>query len=372
MKTTATRARPCAFGRNAPLTCRPARRSRAGAALLAAAGVLLAFAGCTKAPAPVPAAPPTPVELAPVVFSTVAVPVRAPAVLARLLEADLSFKIRGVVDTIAVRAGDAVASGQVLARLKLDEIDAQVAQARSALDKARRDLERVEKLEANRVATFENLQDARTAAEVASAQLQIAEFNRRFAVITAPEAGRILARRSEPGELVESGHAVLIFAADREGWIARAGLSDRDVVRVRFDDRVELGGGDAVGAPCTGRITHISAAADPATRTTPVEIALDAAPADARTGIVVPVLIHPRPVPTRPVVPASVLIEGVGDTATLFVVEPGTKTARRRQVQVDAIDGESAYLRTPLPPSWQLVVRGAEFLRDGAPVEPVK
>lgn len=57
--------------------------------------------------------------------------------------------------------------GQVLAVLKRSEIDAQVAQANAAYDKANRNLERVKKLEEAKVATREQLENVNTALEVA-------------------------------------------------------------------------------------------------------------------------------------------------------------------------------------------------------------
>jgi len=335
----------------------------------AALAVLAGFSGCGKpGAATAPVAPPTLVELAPVVYSNVAVPVRVTGVLSRKTEADLSFKIGGVIEAVLVRAGDRVAKDQVLARLQLDEFDAQLTQARSALDKAQRDLGRVEKLQANAVATLENLQDARTTVELAAAQVRIAEFNRRYAVIAAPAAGRILRRVAEPNELITSGHAVLGFAADEDGWLVRAGLADKDLARLRIGDRAEVSLNDAGAAPLAGRIAHIAEAADPATRTTLVEIALDTAPAEARSGFVVETKLFPQPVAPRAVVPATVLIEGAGDTANIFVVEAGATVARRVAVEVEALDGATAYLRTALPRDARVVVRGGEYLHDGASV----
>ncbi|HRE15355.1 MAG TPA: hypothetical protein PLD37_14255, partial [Usitatibacteraceae bacterium] len=79
----------------------------------------------------------------------------------------------------------------------------------------------------------------------------------------------------------------------------------------------------------TGRITQISASADPITRTVEVEIALDTPPPGARSGSVASVILHPAPVPARPVVPAACLIEATGANAHLFLVDPGATTARR-------------------------------------------
>jgi RND family efflux transporter MFP subunit len=341
----------------------PHSRIAAIVASVAALGVI----GCTKRELPVaPVVPPILVELAPVTYSEAAVPVRVTGVLSRKAEADLAFKIGGIVEEIAVRAGDRVTKGQLLARLRLDEIDAQLLQAQTSLAKAERDLARVEKLQANAVATLENLQDARSVVDVAAAQVKIAEFNRRYAVITAPADGQILRRAVEPNELVSAGKVILAFAADDEGWLVRAGVADADLTRVRVGDRAEISlGGTDIGG---GKVTHISGAADTATRTTGIEIALDSAPAAARSGMVVTARVMPQPVAPRPVVPASVLIEGQHDTASVYLVQPGSDVARRQVVELEALDGERAFLRTALPREARVVVSGGEFLRDGGRV----
>lgn len=341
---------------------------RSVAVVLALAGV----AGCRKAEsaAVAPAAVATVVRLAPVELVESSPPVRVPGVLSRKTEAELAFKVGGVLAELPVRAGDRVERGQRLARLQLDEIDAQVVQARSAAEKARRDLARVEKLREGRVATLENLQDARTAVELAEATVRIAEFNRQHAEIVAPSAGRVLRRQAEPGELVGPGRAIVTFASDEDGWLVRVGLAERDVTQVATDAMARVRFDETVWAEA--RVTRISEANDAATRTTPVEIALPTAPDGARSGSIVAVEITRRSVAARPRVPLTALVEGGGEKAVLFLVAPGATTARRVEVRVELIDGESAWLRTALPADASVVASGAEYLRDGAAVTVAK
>lgn len=359
MKTTAFRTRK---------SRRTAARARRVVISSLCAG-LIGLAGCgEQPPTPAPEPPPVAVALAPVQYSDAAVPVRVPGVLSRTEESELAFKIGGIVEEVSVRTGEAVRAGQVLARLRLDEIDAQLAQAHSALAKAERDRQRVERLQANAVATLENLQDARTAVDVAAAQVRIAEFNRRYAVITAPADGHILRRLVEPNEVVAPGRPVLAFAADGSGWLVRAGVADADLARLTPGDRAEIVLSDHAPNTLAGRLARIAGAANPATRTTEVEILLEPGPGAARSGVAVTATLFPRPVEPRPVVPASVLIEGEGGRASVFVVAPGTAVARRQPVEIETLDGTSAYLRTRLPTDTRLVVRGGEFLRDGSKV----
>jgi membrane fusion protein, multidrug efflux system len=339
------------------------------AGVAAFATIVALAAGCSKSIATAPVVvKPVAVEVAPITYSEAAVPVRASGVLSRKTEADLSFKVGGVVESVLVRVGDVVTKGQVLARLRLDEIDAQLTQARSAMDKTRRDLERAEKLDATGAAAAEALQNARTACEQAEAQLRIAEFNRSYAVIAAPADGRVLRRLAEPNELVAPGRAILAYASEADGWLVRAGLAERDLGRVRVGDAVSVKLAGAENMSVDGRVAHISEAVDPLTRTTQIEAELGAVPPGARSGFVVAVEVRPQPVASRPVVPATALIEGAAGAAKLFVVADGETAARRMAVEVEALFGTEAYLRTPLPRGARLVVTGAEYLRDGTSV----
>ncbi|MHA7834666.1 MAG: biotin/lipoyl-binding protein, partial [Algiphilus sp.] len=86
-------------------------------------------------------------------------------------EQRLAFRVPGIVEQVAVRAGDRIEQGQLLARLDTTEVDAAVEQAEAAADKALRDLERGRRLRAESVITQQQLDDLETAYEVARAQL---------------------------------------------------------------------------------------------------------------------------------------------------------------------------------------------------------
>ena len=337
-----------------------------------AAAALCLFACLVSCSKPAPAAarvPGVPVDLAPIRYAAEAVPVRVAGIVSRTSEAELSFKTGGIIQEVRVRAGDTVRKGEVLAHLRPEELEAQVIQARSALEKAKRDLERVTRLRAGNVATIENAQDAATAVDVAAATLQVAQFNREQSDILAPADGRILRRSAEPNELVGPGRPVLSFGSDVDGWLVRAGLSERDLARVKVGDEAIVEDLEVGGAPVKGAVSHISEAADPATRTTEVEIALEQAVPGTRSGYVVAVRIQPGPVTERPVVPATALIEGSERRAFVYVVDNGAGKARRLQVEIEEVEGGSVYLRTPLPREARIVTAGAEYLRDGAEVE---
>lgn len=329
----------------------------------------LALAGCARdSAAPDTAAlPPLVIEAAPVTLTTDAVPIDVTGLLSRRVESTLSFKTGGVIGTIAVRPGDRVTRGQTLATLRLDEIDAAVAQARTAVDKARRDHTRVQALHADRVATLENLQDAQSAVELAEATLRAARFNREHSVIVASADGRILRRTAEPDELAAPGRPILMFAADAGGWVAKVGVTEREVLRLQLGDRAELSGADGLAVPAT--VAQIAEGADPATRTIEVELTLDGAlPAGLRSGFIVGARLYPQPVPARPVVPLGAVVEGRARQAHVFLVAADGRSVRRQPVEIEAIHDGRAYLRTALPADARVATTGAEFLSDGRTV----
>src|SRR5881409_512511 len=123
--------------------------------------LVLAACGRGRAAAP-PAADAIAVRVAPVSVDRVAPPVTATGTLGPKEEVTLSFKVGGVVSRILVDEGRSVRAGDTLAVLDLSEIDAAVVRARSAAEKAERDLTRARRLYADSVATLEQAQNAQT------------------------------------------------------------------------------------------------------------------------------------------------------------------------------------------------------------------
>jgi RND family efflux transporter MFP subunit len=281
----------------------------------------------------------------------------------------LGFNIGGVIDRIAVDAGDGVRAGQTLAALDLREIDASLAKARSGAAKAERDLDRARRLYADSVVTLAQHQDAETAAELARADLESAAFNRRYAVIVAPAGGVVLRRAAEPGENISAGATVLVVGTHGAGRGNKLeiGLADRDAVSVRKGDPA-LARFDALpGREFAGRVTRIGAAADPVTGTYEVEIALDDAGALA-AGLVGRAEIRPaRGAPAR-LIPIEAVLEADGADATVYILSADGKRAERRRVSIAFIEGSRVAVSGGLQGTSRVLTDGAAYLDDGAAV----
>lgn len=331
------------------------------------------LAGCGSDAEEAAAAPLRAVRIATVRNGPAEPPVLATGIAASRDEARLAFKVGGVIAAIEVREGDEVRAGQRLARIEAAEIDAAVAQAREALDKARRDLERGRKLFADDVVTREQLDDLGTAEAVARAQSDAARFNRRYAEITAPADGRVLARLAEPRELVQAGSPVLIVSASGSGTVLDVGLADRDALRVALGDTAEVRFDALPGRVFTAKVQEIARASDPRTGTWRCELAVDTAAAElpAFSGLIGRARIVPASstAGTRSYLPIEALVEGDQAKARLYLFDPGTGTVKSAERSIAFVSGDEVALTEALPPGSQVVTDGAAYLRDGEAVQ---
>lgn len=307
------------------------------------------------------------------------VPTQAPiaivasGVLASESEMTLSFKIGGVVEAVVVDEGQYVRQGQLLAKLDLAEINAQVVQARNNFDKTKRDLRRVESLYADTVATLEQKQDAHTAFKVAQAALDIAEFNLRYAKIVAPVNGKVLKRSVEPNELVSAGQPLFVLGSsgNRGAQVINIGLADEDVVKVALQDTASLAFDAFPGKKYGARVTEISEAANPATGTFSIELTLEGQySSELKNGFVAKVSLFPSGVVPYYNIPMTALVEGDQKWAKVYLTND-KKTVYGEVLPVSGIHEDYFTVSQDLgilQPAW-VVLEGGAYLREKDTIE---
>lgn len=335
-------------------------------ALLAA--LALALAACGGDAPPASTTRPTPVRVAPVTEASLIAPVRAIGFVVPRDEVRLSFKTGGVIASIGVEEGARVTAGQVLAALEQTEIAAGVEQASEATTKAARDLERVKALYADEVATREQVENMTTVLAMARAAERSARFTAQYTRIVAPEDGIVLRRIAEPRELVGPGQPVLVMGGTRRGWVIRAGLADRDLVRVAVGDTATVSMDAFPGREFAARIVEVGSSADPATGTFPVEFAIEAGDARLAQGLIAKVTLTEASSTAVPVVPVNAVLEADKGNASVYVVDEGATVARRVAVRTGRLLGEQVEILEGITRGQNVVTEGAEYLRDGATV----
>ncbi len=282
-------------------------------------------------------------------------------------EAKLSFKVAGVIQHINISEGNQVKTGQVLAELIPTEINAQLSQAQQLNDKAQRDVERGERLYKDQVIALSQLEDLRTQAKVAAAQLQAAAFNQGYARIIAPSAGTILRKLAEEHELVAPAQPILILGARDTGYVVRAALSDRDAVQLKVGDAATIRIDAYQNQTFTGHVSEIGGAAQIENGLFPIEVKVQTDKSLA-TGLVAELSIQPQLATKQTLlyVPTGAVVAGVGQRASIFVLDHDV--ARRREVNVAFFTRDQVAISTGVQAGEQVITDGALYLSDGEQV----
>jgi len=329
----------------------------------------LAAAGCGERQSPESRETRTTVRLVPVREQSRPSPVRTSGVLYPSQTSRLSFMAGGIIERITVNEGQEVRSGDLLAQLKMDQIDAQWNQAKSGLEKARRDHQRTAALYADSVATLEQMQNSSTALRIAEANEQIARFNREHATIHAPSDGIVLARFSEADELVAAGQPILYFGRPEKNWVLRVGVAARDLIRLSLDDSASIHFEEVYpGWKFEGRVSEIAQAMDPALGNYPVEIALESGKTKMVTGFIGRASIYPAAAagPENIIVPVAALTAADGRRGYVFTLNPDSSSVRRVEVEIEEIIEEGVVIASSSEPFTSVVADGAAYLSDGA------
>lgn len=146
--------------------------------------------------------------------------------VATVSRVDVGATLTGRVRRVLVEEGAQVRAGQPLVELEEDELRATLAQARAAQVQAQAtlrnsvvELDRTQALVAQGFVSASRSDEARRAADVARAQLQAADATAQAAQarlsqarIVAPRDARVLARHTEPGQIVQAGKSLLALA----------------------------------------------------------------------------------------------------------------------------------------------------------------
>lgn len=301
------------------------------------------------------------------------IPVITSGILNAKTETKLSFKIGGIIQAIRVDEGQTFAAGQLLATLDQSEIQSQVSQAQSALGKTERDLKRAKNLYEDTVATLEQVQNANTAYEVAQADLQIAQFNQRYSAIYARTPGRVLQRFAEVGELITPGSPVFLVASNADAQVIRVGISDRDIIRLQYNDKAEVRF-DAYGdEPFEAFVSEIAERADMRTGTYEVELTVKPQGKKLKNGFVGKVKIYPSSQEEFYQIPMRALAEGDQKTAYIFIPTKDQK-AQKIALPVANIENNSfTVAKKDFPKEIKEVITdGVGYLSDNAPIKIIR
>jgi HlyD family secretion protein len=292
------------------------------------------------------------------------------------VEVKIAPEVSGEIVALGFREGATVRKGDLLLRIKPDSYEAQVEQqeanlaaaratalqAKAQLLKTQRDLERNEDLFAQKLLSDSDIVAARTALEVAQANLANAEAQIRRTegslnqsrdqltktAIYSPIDGKISSLSTEVGERVAGtgsyGGAEVMRVADLANMEARVNINENDIVNVKIGDRARISIDAFPDRQFDGRVREIGSAARVTGANTQDEV----------TNFLVKIRIVSHDAPLRPGMSANADIEtktvenaiAVPIQSVTVRSREGTKTmeelAAAREKKAKEMQGEGA------------------------------
>jgi RND family efflux transporter MFP subunit len=286
-------------------------------------------------------------------------------------ETPLAFVSDGRLRSVQVREGDMVRGGQVLADLDRTAIDAASISADARARQAAAELARQKELLRQGWVAKARVESAEAAARAADADRSAARFSQRFATITAPAGGVVLARLAEPGQTLAAGTPVVILGEFGSGFVLRVPMAAGDMAGLSRGETAAVSFRDGAAPAMSARIIEIAGRADPRTGTFQVEFGLPAHPA-LRSGLIADVSMPRRGSGGPVVIPSTAVFAARADEGFVWRYDQASRKITARLVQLGKVTRDGVEVREGLARGDLIVGAGVDRLIEGQRVKPVQ
>jgi RND family efflux transporter MFP subunit len=266
-------------------------------------------------------------------------------------------QVSGAVLRQHVQEGESVRAGQALFSLDARPAQARMAQSQAALAGARAEtaeaqqkLDRLSPLLQPGYISRQELDDARLALEsararagTASAELEAARLDARYAEIRAPLAGRVGRIAVSPGSLVQAGGEALTTILAPGALDVRASVAQQDwpqlaAARAQGKVTAEIFDGADRTLRAQGELVFVDAQIDATTGAVPIKVRLAGAPPELLPGQGVQVRLLLGTLPNARVLPEAAL-QHAQEGSYVYVVRGGKAVVQRVKL-LRGLDGE--------------------------------
>jgi len=302
-----------------------------------------------------------------------------PGTLQGAQQAPIAARATGYLKRWTRDIGASVEKGELLAEIESPEIDQQLSQAIAArqqtaasLALARSTTERWEALRKRDVVSQQELDEKRSAAAQASANLAAADANverlrqmQGFTRVTAPFSGVITRRAVDTGDLIDSGGKTLFVLTQMDPLRVYINVPQSYAQLVKPGQKVVVTQAELRGKTFSGEVARTAGSIDSASRTMQVEVRLANRDGALMPGALVQVAL-PLPAGTGLTAPTNVLLFR-GEGTRVAVVDAQGKV-QLRPVTLGRNFGEAIEIVDGIGPRDRLVLNPSDSLADGDPV----
>lgn len=301
-------------------------------------------------------------------------------------ETRLSFRVSGIVKEVPLKSGQRVKKGDLIAVLDDADVRLQVEQAKSAevnarsnMDTAKANLNRVKGLyENNNVALSEyeaaknQFAAARSSYDSSRKSTRLQESQMKYFKLHAPMDGIIGSIQVERNENVSAGQQIAELNSEGDMEI-RVGLPEAWISRAKTGDPATVTFTALPDKTFEGTVSEVSYAIDQGNQTYPVTITLAETSVDVRPGMVAEAALDLREEVGGDglIVPAVAVAEDAGGQYVYLVTpaEAGMGTVARRPVEVGRLTNSGFEIISGLEAGDMVVTAGVNNIRDGLKVK---
>jgi RND family efflux transporter MFP subunit len=308
---------------------------------------------------------------------------------------EVSSKVNGRLEDVAVRIGDRVEKGGLLAKVEAREIQEQVRQAEASFEVGRAtvrqreadlkfsqtNLDRTRSLFERQLLPRQTLDDADARHQSAQAQLDLAraQFTQAQArldelkitlsatEIRSPVNGFVGKRLLDAGAFVSSNTPVVsVVEIDRVRLVAN--VVEKDLRRVQVGSAADVEVDAFPGETFRGRVARVAPVLDPATRTAQMEVEVPNGDYRLKPGMYSRVRLTVATKAQALTVPINAVVTVEGKRGVFQVKDGPVKEAAFVPVEIGLEDGTRVEILRGLADGVPVITTGAAALRHGDPI----
>ena len=293
-----------------------------------------------------------------------------PAVIEAAASSDLSFQVGGFLMSVAVREGETVKRGSVVARLEPRDFKNSLAQAQAQFNQAEAEYERSKRLIATHSIARSVHVQRETDLRVAEATLDSAKKALDDSVLVAPFDGVVSRIVTDPDQNVTPRQAIVtLHSRGKEKAVvempATVAARSRQIAPINAFIELDALGGEKIPAAFLSTETQ----ADPVTQTFKVSFMFQ----PPKDGLVLPGMsgtLHLKMKlaldgTTETIkVPLEAILSS-GGVQYVWLVDTETMTVTKQPVVVDEWVGDAVRIASGIKPGDNIVGAGAAYLHEG-------
>ncbi|MDY6987594.1 MAG: efflux RND transporter periplasmic adaptor subunit [Thermodesulfobacteriota bacterium] len=325
--------------------------------------------------------PPVPVKVAPVIRETVSEQITLVGTTEPIARSKVAAEISGLVEQYPVREGDFVKKGQVLVRLRSEDLNLRLKAAEALREKVRANLLFAEK----ELARYGKLKDADSIAARkydealyqdqslrqellrTEAEIDLLKDDIRKMTVLAPFSGYVAQEHTQIGEwLPTGGPREVVTLLDMGHVRITVDVPERYAVNLLPQSPVRVLVASLSSEPFLGKISAILPEGDANARTFPVRVTLSNPDLKIRSGMEAKATFSLGTTKDALLVPKDAIVTA-GNNRLVYVI--ASTVAQPVNVQVIGYHDGNVAIEGPLKAGDPLVIRGNERLRPGQAVE---